>query len=268
MAPWAYSEQLGKNRHGDGIPARSRWYHSMARRAHRLTHEVSVASDGEFVPSLWTTSRTDVSTVTQAPRRRGYLDGHSCETVLWRSPAADRGLSPVVPSRCPQLGVRRRPDTSRAGGAVSVPVATPATGVAGGCVRPPTRCVWEWKRPPVRNPQSGRPQNAATTLLPARYDCPEMGQIRRDEECGRSRRQTGATLGATRLEHAPAALGLHPLAKTVLFGAATLIGLKCSFHASLLTSLSRRLEATLLEARGGWCGSQRTRKHPRCDSPF
>lgn len=95
---------------------------------------------------------------------------------------------------------------------------------------------------------------------------------------GRSRRQTSATLGSARLQHGSTTLGLHPLTEPVFLCTPTLAGLKCSFHASLLTSLSRRLEATPPRL-GGRCGSPQrptawhrdgdeTDKHIRCDSSF
>lgn len=84
-----------------------------------------------------------------------------------------------------------------------------------------------------------------------RRENPQNGRIRLVEKYGRSRRQTGAALGATRLQYGATSPGLHPFTKSMLFCTTTLAGLKCTFHASLLTSLSRRLEATTFRL-GQW----------------
>ena len=243
MASKAYSEQLGKNRHGDKAPARPRWYQEMASNIHVAPRPRRCCCN-TVIPILWTGGVLSVSEVTLG----SSCDGEWC----WRTkatqralvPGLDPALSPVVPSCCPQI--RRRPaeGTTRAGVARLEPASIRVAGDEHGCVPRPTRCAWASKTPPGRHLRPGRALPARTSTILVRPDWSGTGQNRRDEGCDRSRRQTGATLGASRLQDGTTTLGLHPLAKSVLFRTTTLIGLKCTFHASLLTSLSRRLEAT------------------------
>ncbi len=106
------------------------------------------------------------------------------------------------------------------------------------------RCVWGLRMPHERRWRLRLSLPARSVPGVESLGSPKNGQIRRDEKSGRSRRQTGATLGAARFQYGTTGSGLHPLTKSVFFCTTTLAGLECTFHASLLTSLSRRLEAT------------------------
>ena len=189
-ASWAYSEQLGKNRHGDSDPARSRWYHSMARTMRRWVNTRSL------VHRLWMWTASDVTAVTM----RLPMD-------LWQPyrPAIERGrlgqagcppLSPGFPSRHPQgaphsRGTSRRESTSHAPG-------TPhAAGDGADCEPRPNRCGAGSRTPPVRCRLPGRVPHAVPGHRRERRARYGIARSRAGGGCARSRRQTGATLGAS-----------------------------------------------------------------------
>ena len=93
-----------------------------------------------------------------------------------------------------------------------------------------------WRRPRGRGRLAGRsveigtPQGLAAEPR-RRHD--RGGRRRHDLESNRSSRQTGATLGATSLEHGPAAAGAHAGAEAVRLGTTTGVWLKGTLHGDL-----------------------------------
>jgi len=111
-----------------------------------------------------------------------------------------------------------------------------AGGVATGCgsQRCPLRDRWRTRRGPAADLVD---EDRSTTV-----DRSECGhhldggvRSRAGPGSGRSSRQSGAALGATRLEDRAPSTGTHPRTKTVLAGPATVVRLVGTFHSVLRT---------------------------------
>ena len=200
-----------------------------------------------LVPRLWTTLSSpedDVTIVTKLPV--------SC--FLWvLQPQSSRprlgakryqANTQVVPRSCPQRGHQRSTGTSRQATGRNEHASRLATDGAHDCAQRPGQFVEGLQTPRAHHQPWGLRRRAQPMPHHEKGERHETERNRVDGGFGRSRRKTGATLRASRLQHGTTSFGLHPLAKSMLFCTTTLTGLKCTFHASLLTSLSRHSEAT------------------------
>jgi len=149
----------------------------------------------------------------------------------------DRPASrPMTVRRC---RADRRTGTPPAAGARRTrrPATWPSAGAEPDCERRRVRWRDPWQTP--REAASwirvGRGDCCTRALRPERDGPPRRGG-RRPDALGfaRSSRQTVAALGATCLQHGTTGPGAHPVAKAVLLGPATIVGLVGALHAALL----------------------------------
>jgi len=112
----------------------------------------------------------------------------------------------------------------------------PASAGADGCV--PRRIRWRarWRTPRGAEPDWNRERTSTTADRSA--PGPRLAEDERRPRgrgSGRSSRQTGATLGATGLEHGAPGTGAHPSAEPVLASSVAVVGLEGAFHDDLRT---------------------------------
>ena len=167
-------------------------------------------------------------------------------------PAGARSAPPVD-----RTSVRLRAGTPRSGTGPEEATPRPAEHAAGGedgCGPRPGPRRDRSRTPPSVTTRSDRERRNTTADRSACAFPPDGGgRTRRARGSGRSSGQTGAALGAARLDDGPSTTGAHPRAKAVLAGSTAVVGLKGTLHGDLRTFGTKshaRREVTTMTCEG------------------